>query len=313
MTRDVMLYPTLNEELIKRVRFQKSPFYFYYCDDSEEEHELNAEASDIMSSVYAIKDENGVWTQDDYALCFRRSYTLRTFQCLFGPDGIACEDAELGLAIIWSSADSKQRGVVRTGTFNCQSDIFEITAEKEFEKAQLRGEVTFTTVLYLAIPGKPKEYEQHLANTTGYILGELEKFVIQLDGRGSVFPIFEVSEPGQPLWYVRCDWDDPTTDSFEDTVSINLNAAHKNYRYIDRTQKSFNSQLLIEVMSAAICVIVESARCQSAFWEQIVSNDSLETGSVGQAIYYFKDTLEWDLSSPNAVSLSARKFFEQRI
>lgn len=44
-----------------------------------------------------------------------------------------------------------------------------------------------------------------------------------------------------------------------------------------------------------------------------MGNDSLEQGSVGQALYYFMETLGWDLSTPEAVSLSVRKFFDQRM
>lgn len=313
MANELLLFPFLNEELQKKIRYQKGSFAFYYHDKSGNEHELNDEPVEAMSSIYCIKDEAGVWTQDEYDLCVRRRYCLRTFQCLFGPDGIACRSARLGLAMIWTSADSKQRGVISVGTFGISDQILDAVAEKEFGQAQLRGEVNFSTVLYIAEAGRPDEDENHLANTNGYVLGELENNTIKLDGNGSTFPVFEVSEPGQPLWYVRCDWIDPTTDSFSDCISINLNTAHKNYRYIDREQKTFDPQLLAEVMASAISIIVEKVRLQSAYWDQIMGNDNLDQGSVGQAIYYFMETLEWDLTTPESVSLCARKFFDQRM
>ena len=66
-------------------------------------------------------------------------------------------------------------------------------------------------------------------------------------------------------------------------------------------------------MAGAVSLIIEKVRLQSAYWDQIINNDGLEEGSVGQAIFYFSDTLEWDLSTPEAVSLCARKYFEQRV
>ena len=66
-------------------------------------------------------------------------------------------------------------------------------------------------------------------------------------------------------------------------------------------------------MASAISVLIEKVRLEHGYWEQIMQGDSLETGSIGQAIYYFMETLEWDLSSPESTSLSARKFFDQRI
>lgn len=313
MSNSILLFPSLDEEMISRIRFQKQKFNFYYTDKNDDEYELVDEPIEATSSINAIKDENGVWTQDDNNLCFRRKYCLRTFQCLFGEDGIACSDATLGLGIQWTSPDSKQRGVIPVGTFTADDKILEVEADKKFGKAQLRGEVNFSTILYIAKAGKPLENELHLANTEGYVLGELDSYTIKLDGSSSSFPIYEVSEPGQPLWHIKCDWDDPTADALSDCVSINFNTAHKNYSYLNREDKNFDSQLLSEIMASAITVLIEKLRLDTGYWEQIMQGDNLENGSVGQAIYYFMETLEWDLSSPEATSLSARKFFDQRI
>lgn len=313
MSNNILLFPSLNDEIISRIRFQKQRFHFFYTDKNDEEFELIDEPIEAMSSINAIKDENGVWTQDDNNLCFRRKYLLRTFQCLFGENGIACSDALLGLAIQWTSPDSRQRGLVPIGTFGISDQILEVEAEKKFNKAQLRGEVNFSTILYIAKAGHPEENETHLANTEGYVLGELDSYTIKLDGSSSSFPIYEVSEPGQPLWYLKCDWYDPTADAMADCVSINFNTAHKNYSFLDREDKNFDSQLLSEIMASAITLLIEKVRLEQGYWEQIMQGDSLENGSVGQAIYYFMETLEWDLSSPESTSLSVRKFFDQRI
>lgn len=313
MSSNIMLYPSLNDEMMGKIRFQKQKYKFFYTDIYDEEYELCEEAVDEFSSIHCIKDENGIWTQDDYNFCFRRKYCLRTFQCLFGENGLVCKDARLGLAVQWTSSDSRQRGVVKIGEFSAQDTIMEAEVEKHFSKAQLRGEVTFTTVMYVAQAGHPDESETLFANENGYLLGKLDTYVLKLDGNSSSFPVFVVSEPGQPLWYVKCDWLDPTVDSFSDSVSINLNTAHKNYMYIDRNQKVFNSQLLTEIMASAITLIIEKIRQESGYWEQIMQGDSLEQGSVGQAVYYFMNTLEWDLSSPESVSLSVRKFLDQRL
>lgn len=322
MHNNILLYPSLTEELSKKIRFQKKKYEFFYENREGEEHELIDEPAEMSPSICIIKDEKGVWTQDDYNLGFRRSYCLRTYKCLFGPNGIASVNTKLGLAIIWTSADSKQRGVIPICEFGVDAKtleragdntIIDADVEYTFQKAQLRGEVTLSTVVYVAKVGRINEGEEHLANHNGYILGELDSFIIKLDGTGSMFPVFEVMEKGQPLWYVKCDWIDPTIDSFSDYVSINLNKAHKNYKFIDQSQKTFNSQLLVEIIASAISIIVEKVRSESAYWEQILNNESLERGSVGQVIYYFAETLEWDLSSPETVSLCARKFFDQRM
>lgn len=313
MANGILLYPSLSDDLISKIRFQKKKFNFFYTDKNDDEYELIDEPIEAMSSINVIKDENGVWTQDDNNLCFRRKYCLRTVQCLFGESGIACTNAKIGIAIQWTSIDSKQRGVIPVGVFSAKDQIIDVEAEKYFGKAQLRGEVNFSTVLYIADEGTPTENEMHLANTAGYILGELDSYTIKLDGTSSTFPIYEVYEPDQPLWYIKCDWIDPTTDLMSDCVSINLNTAHKNYAYINRNEKVYDGQLLAEIMASAISLLIEKVRLETGAWEQIMQGDSLEQGSVGQAIYYFMEALEWDLSSPESTSLCARKLFDQRM
>ncbi len=87
--------------------------------------------------------------QDDYQLCIGRKYSIRTYQCLFGPNGIACNNAKLGIALMWTSPDSKQRGVIPIGEIeNSQRDL-EFELNYEFSEAQLRGSVEFSTIIYL--------------------------------------------------------------------------------------------------------------------------------------------------------------------
>ncbi|SHN64626.1 hypothetical protein SAMN02745247_02828 [Butyrivibrio hungatei DSM 14810] len=313
MSNSIMLYPSLDDELISRIRFQPKKYEFYYTDKNDDEYDLVNEPIEAASSVYIIKDEKGVWTQDNNNLCFRRKYCLRTFQCLFGENGVACTNASLGIGIQWTSLDSRQRGVIPISVFDASDTILEIEAEKKFGKAQLRGEVCFSTILYIAKAGTPTENEHHLANTEGYILGELDTFTIKLDGSGSSFPIYEISDPGQPLWYIQCNWIDPTAEKLSECVSIIFNTAHKNYSYLNREDKNFDCQLLSEIMASAITLLIEKVRLEPGYWDQIMQGEDLETGSVGHVIYYFMKTLEWDLSTPETTSLSARKHFDQRI
>lgn len=295
--------------MFNKIRFQKGKYSFFYTDNTGDEHELTDESAE---TVYCIRDEKGKWSPDNHKIGLRCKYSLRTFNCLFGEQGIACHDAKLGLAIQWTSSDSRQRGIIKIGQFMADDDVFTKDIKEEFSIGQLRGEVSFTTIMYIAQAGNPNENERHLVNTNGYVLGELDSCTIRLDGTASSFPIYEVSEPGQPLWRLDCEWDDPTVDAFSETISINLNTSHKHYSYIDVNSDNYDRQLLIEIMSSAITLIIEKLRSDD-YLDQVTRGEDLSSGSVGQAIYYFMNTLEWDLSSAEKVSLSARKFFDQRI
>ncbi len=311
MKKDIMLFPTLNDSFINQITLQAADYDAFYTDVDHEEFELRLESKEV-DDVFCIMDPKGLWTQDDCNFGIRRHYSFKDFQCLFGEDGIAVQTATLGLAIVWTSSESKQRGVIPIATFNEKDSVIDAEAYKLFSRAQLRGEIKLATVIYIAKPGEPDDGEQHLANESGLILGELDSCTVRFDGRSSVFPIFEVYEKGKPLWEIKCDWSDPTVDLFSDSVSININTAHRNYKYLDSNQKTYDNQLLIEIMASALTIMMEKLR-QSGYWEQIINGDSLDYGSVGQAVYYFQDVLDWDLSSPISISDDARKFFDKRM
>ena len=311
MNNTVLLYPTLNEDIMEKICFKNKDFLFFYNDTDGDEYILNHEPADSFSSINVLKDERGVWDVEKHNFCFRRQYYIKNIKAFFGENGLVCDDATLGLALVWKSADSKQRGSIPIAKFTSDEMSKEMTAEGRFPRAQLSGRIDIATVLYIAKEGNPKPNERYLANTQGYILGEFEEYTLMLDGNASSFPVFEVTEHDQPLWYVKCDWEDPTIDKLEDCVSINLNKANSAYKYIDRTQKTFNNQLLAEIMASAVSLIIEKIRCEGIYWDDILNDEKLEDGSVGKAINYFMDAHGWNLSTPETTSISARKFFEQ--
>lgn len=319
MATPIFLYPSLNED-IKDSIFQAKKYAFAYTSLDKQDKDLSYEAAETNAAVNCLKTD-GVWNADRYNLLVKRSIALKNFRKLFGPNGVACRNARLGVSLVWTSPDSRQRGAEPILNFGVSKEQLEEKHDHtftegeiylEFPAAKIRGDVNFTVVLYVAQAGTPAADEMHLANEEGFILGAFDSFSLRIDGTGSLFPVFEVYEKDKPLWYVRCDWTDPVSDAFAESVSININTAHKNYKFIDRTQKSFCSQLLVEVMSAALCCIVEKIRSEK-YLDQILGDEEMEAGSVGEVIRYFSGTLGWDFSTPDNLSCSTRKFFDGRI
>lgn len=309
MSKDLRLFPVLTDELRAKIRFQATPYQYSYLRDGNE-YDLQDESIDGSNMLFKLSDERGIWSPDVYNLRIRREYTLKTFKCLFGAEGIACRNAEIGIAVIWTSTTSKLRGVIKGGSVsNDDSDEVNLAIDETFEVAGLRGNIELTTVFYLKSSGNPNSNEEHLANTEGYILGELDKVVVMLDGKGSVFPIYEVSEPNQALWNVKCDWTDPTYDLFSECVSININTSHPSYKFLDKTKKSYNEQLLKEIIASALVIIITKLK-ESEYWVETINRENLEIGSVSEAVSYFITTLGWETSSLEALSISIRKFFD---
>ena len=316
----MFLYPSVPDADAYGMKVLNKGWSVFYHNRDNELTELNYKPADLNNKVNCIETD-GLWEADKSGLVICNHIAITRFRNLFGPAGVACRNAKIGVSAVWTSPESRQRGAVKGSEFCLTEGDFETAEDRsscetelmvEFRRPSLRGEVTVSVILYIAEPGTPGPDEKHLANEKGLILGTIDTFTLLLDGNGSLFPVYEVYEPDKPLWYVRCDWIDPLTDSFSETVSININKAHKDFKYIDQTQNTFCKQLLTETMAAAVCCIIEEAR-NSEFWDQITDDESHEHGSVAEAIKYFQDTLKWDLASPLSLSESVRSFFDGRI
>lgn len=316
MGADISAYPVLGDRLESCLRYDVLQDYTFYYVRGDEERYLEPEILGDGSLNHKLSDEYGEWDPDRDNLGIRRIYSFQNYGCLFGENGIACSDATIGVAVVWTSADSKQRGSIKVGSIRMTKEgnlgPVRMKLDHEFGTASLRGMVEFDTVFYIETAGQPEENERFLANTSGMVLGILDRYQIQLDGNGSMFPIYEVNQPGQPLWYVRCSWDDPTYDLFSESVSIYLNRAHRNYKYLDRTKKLYDPQLMIEIMADALNIIITKLRMDPEGWDNTQKGTEIQPGSVSEAVNYFITSLEWDVTSPETTAITIRKFFDKK-
>lgn len=314
MNTSFCLFPVLTEELLSKIGFQASNYFFEYTRGNSK-RSLTAKPVDAEAyrNEYIISDEKSEWTADKYNLRIERNYEIYNPQALFGPHGVAPLKSELGLALIWTSKTSNQRGTWVISGFKCSKKPLDMRMKQEFYVGQLRGVVKLQTVLYLKDPMWRNKNEFHLANNAGTILGILDEFTIIIDGKGSVFPIVETSEASQPLWWVRCDWSDPQEDSFDqENVAIYLNKAHKNYNLLDLDKGLTNSPVLVEIVASALQIIVQKVK-EDNQWHEIVNGNNLLTGSIAMAVNYFINTFSWDFNSPEKLALTIRQDIEKRM
>lgn len=247
-------------------------------------------------------------------MSIKNYFHIRNCHHLFGSNGIASKDSTIGFALMWKSSDSRQRGVIPVADFKYEKKEVYIELDHSFMIGKFRGVVTFIPVLYLKNGGRIFPEEQHLANETGTIIGYFDEYSICLDGNGSVFPIYEYSDPNGPLWELKCDWENPSQDSFNEYVQILLNTAHVNYKFIDRKNKSFNMALLKEIISSALTILILKLKMEDfSYWSDIELGNDLKHGSVSEAVNYFITALEWDASTPENLSMSIRNYLDQRM
>lgn len=313
MSSAISSFPVITEDMLKDIDIEMSQYVFSYIGNNRKKF-LDCEKISDDSPIYMIDDNNeGIWNPDEYNLGVNRQYKFNNCNILFGENGIACSDSVVGIGVVWTSADSKQRGIIEVGEINNTNKELYFNMEYFFDKAQLRGDVEFTTIVYIKKAGNPLNNEQHLVNLCGCIVGEVDKFYLRLDGNGSIFPIYEIDDEDKPLWYLNCEWEDPRYDDFTECVSIYINTGHKNYKYLDRTKKTYDEQLLKEIMASALTIVITKLKSE-VFWNSIVSEtEEFEDGSVAQAISYFITTLKWNVTKPELLSYSIRKFLDERM
>lgn len=312
MARNIFPFPVLTPSLMKKMRFIDQGGYKFRYEHEGLSYPLESQELSIGSLGHKIYDQSGRWTMDECNLFISRRVSLENYAFLFGSNGLACSNAVLGLALQWSSADSKQRGAVEIGEFKKDKNPLTFELDFKFRRGQLRGIVTLNTVIYIKKPGTPFPGEDFLANFGGALLGTLDSYQIVLDGSGSTFPIYEVSNPGQPLWWISFEWDDPEYDQFYDSVSLYLNSAHQSYNRLDPNSKKFDKQLMVEIMASAVGILMEKLK-DSPSWEKTLDGNDLEEGSVCSAVNYFITTLGFSDTSPENLSLEIRKYFDQEL
>ncbi len=308
MANSRFMYPTLTSEIIRRAGIE----YGIYTASGNINNQLCSLVLDPIEEgeIYNISDKEGRWGSDDY-FSLNQNYHIEKPHELFGYDGVACHDAELGIAIQWMSASSKRRGSQKIGKFACGNKPLDIFGYIDFAPGSLRGILELKTVLYISKKSSNNRGEEYFANEEGMIVGEISSAKIILDGNGSMFPIYDITEENGPLWKVKMDWEDPNSDQFSETVEICLNIKHPDYPQLDAASKNFNKRLLIEVLSSALSLIVLKLNLDETHWEETIQGKNLEQGSVSEAVSYFINNLGWNVTSPEVLSNSIHQYLEE--
>lgn len=313
MSIQLDLFPTIGKKLFDKIGYFSGEYQFLYHKDGYDivlQNEANESHGQTQSVIHLI-DSNCQWHANMYDLCFKKSCIINNPNFLFGENGVAVDEATIGIAVMWSSKTSSQRGIIKCSEFQRQVGKVSIDIEGCFPPGQLKGTVIFDTVLYLK--QAPEISPSYYARKPGTILGVLDTITVIIDGNGSVFPIVEVQEPGYPLWYVVCKWSDPLSDPFdEENVELRINTANPAYNYLKVEEGLKESPFLKEILASAMQTIILNAM-QGEYWNDIVNGENLDEGSIGQAINYFISTFGWDYSSPERLAMSIRKDFESRI
>lgn len=305
-------FPRVTDKLINEIGLQCTEPTFSYYEKGKEYALQYEQKEESANTAIKLSDSRERWNHKEHELRVCRTYTIQNPAILFGPSGIVPYAASVGIAVLYTSSDSRQRGSIPFCSFNHNDSVDSVCFDTVFAPGMFRGSVSFKTILYVSHQADIWPDEGHLANKEGYRLGTVDEFTVLFDGNGSWFPIYNRSMPGKPLWDVEYSALNPSQDKFNEAVSITLNTAHPEYRYLNSNHKTvFNRQLQIEVIASAMYIIIQSFCAQPEEWEKAVQGEDFEEGSVTQMISYLIKTYDLDFKDPQTLSLSLRKMLEE--
>lgn len=329
MPINITTYPSLSDRIKQKnkVSIDKSSYELAFSYDVFEDNETKnnpLEKTTTNSLFYQLYDSQGIWTPDTHNLKVSGKFIITNPLGLYGENGIAPKESSIGLALRWCSSTSKKRGVKIIGDINKSTEKQEIPFCIVFDKAKLRGAVTFYYEYFINRSSICSQVEQHLPNTKGTIIGEEQIYILDIDAKEENFPIELFEDPDAPLWKLSVSETDPRfTPWGSDAVKIQLNKAHKDYKYINRDVKTkFSPVLLKEILASAVSLYISTLQN----WQnknvpeydnlQVFLNDEdgWESGCVAEVVKGFQnEPMNIDLTSPSETSISVHKYFDLKL
>ena len=329
MPINITTYPSLNERIKQKnkVSIDENSYELDFSYDVIEDDETKnyvLEKTSTNSLFYSLYDPQGKWTPDTHNLKVSGKFTITNPMGLYGESGIAPKESSIGLAIRWCSSTSKKRGVKIIGDINKSTESQEIPFFVDFDKANLRGSVIFFFEFFINSNELGSQNEQHLANTKGTIIGEDQICILDIDAKEQNFPIELFDDPDAPLWKLSVSENDPRFTLWgSDAVKIQLNKAHKDYKYINQDVKTkFSPVLLREILASAVSLYINKLQEIARKWDQgcqglqdFLNDDTdWESGCVAGVVKEFQsEPMNLDFTSPIETSISVHKYFDLKL
>ena len=316
MKIDIPFFPMITNSLKAAAGVAAGEFTFTYQVEGEEKN-LTLEpvklATEDKASSYNLVDEQGIWDPITRCTYLSRCIRVANPQKLFGPSGVACRDAVLGVALQVVSLTSNHRFSYPILDMTAKSGPITETICVKLPADFYREKLILRTIFYIKEAGQPESKEINLANQSGMMLGNIDEVVVFIDGTGSAFPIKHEVAPGKTLWRVECNWDDVFHDQFTvDNVCIVINEAHKYYSMVKADKGLKNAAFLIDIIASAMQIIISKAISSCSGLDELLYDDAAP-GSVADAVRYFIKTFGWNATSPELLAESIRTDFDRRI
>lgn len=282
------LAPELTPDLIKKIGFsiEKISASYYHVDEIR--------TLDILiDSSIGFEDSKNTWSIEEYGLILDFDIIMKKPRTLFEDGTFASPDDCLKIAFRVNSQDSRQKMIFNTSfTITNLSEPKNSRLTVEIPPGKMRKTADIEMLLYLSKSGKNSSNQR-----PGTIFGRLFHKILSFSGEGSEFPINTMESDDNFLWKLEMDYEDPRIDRFDQSVMLWLNSKHPKYNELDIDTDPTSNIGFMEIMTQATFLIIEELS-KTTYMSDIISNNGLEPGSLGQAAYYMIITYAPDYDNP---------------
>ena len=298
---NISLYPTLTQDMLQNSGYASEKYVYTYSYQGQI-YGLRQKGT----ATVKLTDPLELWKIEEEGLIIDKTVRIAYPHLLKGPDGVACQNAELGLCIIWTN-----KALTQTGHILPETDITTPLGRTckfryEFPSGTISGDLELLLIMYIkksAVDVLPDEGA--LINEEGVTVGEIERTVLDFNSIYMEFPIEEYKSDKEPLWWVEfSEWEDPkTTDTFtKENICLYLNPYYDDCPApsMDSSGGSIkNMDLLIDILAQTYLLIFD--RLSEDDLRATKQNIGLSNNSICSILHQFIEScnsVDLDWGSP---------------
>lgn len=307
--RDVYFFPKLTDKMMENCGFTVEKYRFSYS-FQDQDFELRQKGSSVVRIV-----EDNDWKIESDGINIEKRICIAYPQFLYGKNGLACSDAEIGICIIWTNKALTQTGCIMPTSDSVTAGGRICYFRHAFDPNTIAGDLELSAILYIkkAAENIPED-ETHLINEEGVSLGEIETLVVDLSSTYMEFPIEEYRSEKEPLWWVEfSQWEDPKViDEFKkENICLYLNPYYSACPMTDGNIK--NLDLLIDILATTYLLVFQ--RLNEDDLRATRQNIGLQPTSICSVLHQFIEncTEELRFESPERLLRSLQKEFRIRL
>lgn len=257
-----------------------------------------------------MNDLDKTWTPELHNLTISQIFKFNNYKRFYGVESITQEGNTIGIAAHIFSRDSSFQTTIPLTFFRNEENEYQYSLRYDFPENSLKGKIQVEYFMFLQELNNHGDYQ---ADIVGSRLTEqvILSYTIAVDGSGSMFPIVDINEPGDPLWAIETNWNDPLEESFNSSfLSLRLNQAHPRYNNLVSAKGKVDAYLMNEILSSSMSIITQSI----LFGEEPITLEELRDNSmddsIGKVVYYWIDNFNIEINSPATISNSFHKYLE---